>query len=137
MSDDRYSIDEFELYRMARAFRIKVYALTKQLPHDEKYVLGVQMRRAALSVSNNIAEGHGRWFYQDNARFCRFTRGSVEEIIDDLNTCLDERYLPPEIIIPLKQEALLLVRRLNSYIGYLKRSQQGKNETQTPRHSDT
>src|SRR5262245_8562044 len=102
MNDDRYGIDDFELYRLARDFRIKVYKLAKELPVDEKYILASQMRRAALSVSNNVAEGHGRWFYQDNARFCRFARGSVEEIIDDLNTCLDENYFPAGRIEPLK-----------------------------------
>ncbi len=71
MGDDRYGIDDFELYQLARAFRIKIYQLAKSLPADEKYVLRSQMRRAALSISNNIAEDHGRWFYQDNARFCR------------------------------------------------------------------
>ena len=125
MSDDRFGIDDFELYQLARAFRFKIYRIAKSLPVDEKYVLATQMRRAALSVSNNVAEGHGRWFYQDNARFCRIARGSVEEIIDDLNACLDERYFPQETIEPLKEEAQVLIRRLNSYIGYLKRTQQG------------
>jgi four helix bundle protein len=50
------------------------------------------MRRAALSVTNNIAEGHGRWHYQENIQFCRISRGSVDELIDDFNICEDEGY---------------------------------------------
>jgi four helix bundle protein len=86
------------------------------------------MRRAALSVTNNIAEGHGRWYYLDNARFCRFARGSVDEIVDDLNTCVDEHYIPQDQIDTLKIEAQNLIRRINSYISYLKRTKQGKSE---------
>lgn len=128
MDGDRYGLDEFELYGLARTYRRKVYHLTRQLPVKEKYVLDPQMRRAALSITNNIAEGHGRWFYQDNARFCRIARGSLEEVVDDLNLCLDEGYMPETILNELKIEANTLIRRINSYIGYLKRSQQGKDE---------
>ncbi len=66
----RYDMDQFELYNAARRFRKKTYQLFKYLPPEEKYCLGTQMRRAAVSVSNNIAEGHGRWQYLENIHFC-------------------------------------------------------------------
>src|SRR6266404_9801746 len=92
MEEGRYKLDDFELYCLAREFRKKIYRLIKQLPPEEKYCLGNQMRRAAVSITNNIAEGHGRWHYQENIHFCRIARGSVDEVLDDLNTCLDEHY---------------------------------------------
>jgi four helix bundle protein len=55
------------------------------------------MRRAALSLTNNIAEGHGRYFFQENIQFCRISRGSLMELIDDLNTCIDEKYLEKKL----------------------------------------
>jgi four helix bundle protein len=90
MEEGRFKLDDFELYKIAREFRKRAYCLVKQLPPEEKYALATQMRRAALSVSNNIAEGHGRWHYQENIQFCRVSRGSVDELIDDFNTCEDE-----------------------------------------------
>lgn len=57
-------LDEFELYKLAREFRKEVYRLIKQLLPEERYCLDPQMRKAILSVTNNIAEGHGRWHYK-------------------------------------------------------------------------
>lgn len=125
MEDARYKLDDFELYRAAREFRKKVYRVIKQLPDAEKYCLDRQMRRAAVSVSNNIAEGHGRWHYQENIQFCRTSRGSIEELIDDLNTCEDERYCDQELVAELKTEAYALIAKVNGYVAYLRKSKQG------------
>lgn len=123
---DRYRLDDFELYQAACAFRRNAYRLIKQLPPSERYCLDQQMRKAAVSVSNNIAEGHGRWYYQENSRFCRISRGSAEELIDDFNTCLDEGYGPAELSESLKEEAYALIARINGYIAYLTRIRQGE-----------
>jgi four helix bundle protein len=128
MDDGRFKLDDFELYKIAREFRKKVYCLIRQLPAEEKYALNGQMRRAALSVSNNIAEGHGRWHFQENIQFCRTTRGSIDELIDDFNACHDEAYGDQALVAELKVEAYELIRRVNGYIAYLKKSKQGKDE---------
>jgi four helix bundle protein len=126
--ESQFDLDDFELYNAARRFRRKAYRLLRQLPSEEKYNLGIQMRRAATSVSNNIAEGHGRWHYQENSHFCRIARGSVDELIDDFNACLDENFGNPELAEELKGDARQLIARINSYIVYLRRSKQGEAE---------
>jgi four helix bundle protein len=125
MDAGRFKLDDFELYKLARAFRIKCYRLLKQLPPDEKYALASQMRRAAVSVTNNTAEGHGRWHYQENIRFCRIARGSVDEVIDDFNTCLDENYGAQALVAELISDAYDLNRKINGYIAYLRKAKQG------------
>jgi four helix bundle protein len=126
MEDGRYRLDDFELYKIAREFRKRTYHLIKLLPHEEKYGLANQMRRAALSVTNNIAEGHGRWHYQENICFCMFSRRSVDELIDDFNVCLDEKYGQPTIVEGMKTAAYELIRRINGYIPYLRKTKQGE-----------
>ncbi len=69
----------------------------------------------------NRAEGHGRYHYQENIQFCRQSRGSVCEIIDDLNICIDEAYFPEESMSVLKSEAYRVIKLLNGYIAYLKK----------------
>jgi four helix bundle protein len=125
MENSKFALDHFELYQLARAFRQRVYRILKELPHEEKYCLVPQMRRAALSVSNNVAEGHGRWHYLENIRFCQIARGSIEEVIDDLNVCLDETYAARDAVVSAKSEAYELIRRLNGYVAYLRKSKQG------------
>jgi four helix bundle protein len=120
------SFEELEVYKAAREFRKEIYQLIKELPNEEKYNLAGQMRRAALSLTNNIAEGHGRFFYQENIQFCRISRGSLMELIDDLNTCIDEKYFEQNYLNQLKDEGYRINKMLNGYIGYLKKRKSGE-----------
>jgi four helix bundle protein len=86
------------------------------------------MRRAATSLTNNIAEGDGRYHYQENIQFCRQSRGSLSELIDDLNVCLDQGYFPVDYLSGLKQQAYDLNKRLNGYIAYLRRRKDSDSE---------
>src|SRR5687767_12151300 len=87
------TFEDLEAYQAARGFRKEMYAVTRKLPDFEKYELASQIRRAAVSLTNNIAEGHGRYHYLDQIKFILQARGSLEELMDDLNICLDEKYL--------------------------------------------
>jgi len=118
------TFEELEVYRLAREFRKKIYALVNKLPRKEEYNLGAQMRRASTSLTNNIAEGHGRFHYQENIQFCRQSRGSLAELMDDINICLDENYFSESYLNELKDDALVLLKSLNGYIAYLRRRKQ-------------
>jgi four helix bundle protein len=124
MEEGRFRLDDFELYRAAREYRKRLYMIVKQLPPTDRFCLAPQMRRAAVSITNNIAEGHGRWHYLENLRYCRIARGSVDEILDDLNVCLDENYAAPDMLSELRAEGYLLINRINGYMAYLRRSKQ-------------
>src|SRR3989440_6377309 len=90
------TFEDLEVYQVAREFRKAMYRVAKQLPDIEKFGLAGQIRRAALSLTNSIAEGHGRWHYLDQIKFTLQSRGSLEELIDDLNVCEDEEYVATE-----------------------------------------
>jgi four helix bundle protein len=114
------TFEDLEVYRVAREFRKTMYAVTRRLPELETYDLASQVRRAAVSLTNNMAEGHGRYHYPDQTRFFLHSRGSLEELMDDVNVCSDENYLPSEEITKLKEQALLVLRLINGYIRYLR-----------------
>jgi len=122
------SFEDLEVYKAAREYRKKIYQLIKELPAEEKYNLAGQMRRAALSLTNNIAEGHGRYHFQENIQFCRISRGSLMELIDDLNACIDEKYSSVDYLEELKKEGYKINKMLNGYIAYLKKRRNEKSE---------
>jgi len=86
-------ITDLEVWKNARAFRNEISRLTKSFPSEEKYKLVDQIIRSSRSVSANIAEGHGRFHFQENIQFCRTARGSLLETFDHLTVALDEGYL--------------------------------------------
>jgi four helix bundle protein len=122
------TFEDLEVYQVAREFRKAMYRLARQLPEIEKFGLVSQVRRAALSLTNNIAEGHGRYHYLDQIKFTLQSRGSLEELIDDLNACQDEQYVPIEKIASLKTEGWRVRQLIDGYIRYLR---QQKNASST------
>jgi four helix bundle protein len=114
------TFEDLEVYRVAREFRKKMYAVTRQLPDFEKFDLASQIRRAAVSLTNNIAEGHGRYHFADQVRFFLGSRGSLQELIDDLNVCADENYLETDKIELLKSDAWRVLGLINGYLRYLR-----------------
>src|SRR5207248_7154013 len=114
------TFEDLEVYQVAREFRKKMYAVTRQLPEFEKFELASQIRRAAISLTNNMAEGHGRYHFADQVRFFLGSRGSPQELIDDLNVCVDENYLEAEKIEALKGEAWRVLGLINGYLRYLR-----------------
>ena len=84
---------DLDVWKAAREMRRQIYALAKTLPDYEKFGLASQLRRAAVSVTANLAEGYGRFGYQENAQFCRQARGSIYELRDHVITCTDEGFV--------------------------------------------
>jgi four helix bundle protein len=106
---------------------LEVYKKARELPDFEKYELGRQIRRASVSLTNNIAEGHGRYHYLDEIKFQLQSRGSLAELIDDLNVCQDEDYLPAAEIVDLKERAKEVLRLINGYIRFLRSRKSGSS----------
>src|SRR6266403_2285279 len=98
------TFEDLEVYQVAREFRKAMYRVAKRLPEEEKFALARQIRRAAVSLTNNIAEGHGRFHFLEQIKFMLQARGSLEELLADLNVCEDEAYLPIQEIESLRQE---------------------------------
>ena len=107
---------DLEVWKAARLLRQEMYKLARRLPDFEKFGLGSQLRRAAVSVTANIAEGFGRFGYQENAQFIRQARGSLYELRDHLTTCLDEGHLTAEESKRLEEIAHSVGRLLNGYL---------------------
>ena len=131
MGELKYSFEKLEVYIKAREFRKKIYRLVRELPQEERLALALQMRRAAISLTNNIAEGHGRFHYQESIQFFRHSRGSLQELLDDINICIDEHYSDIEELDLLKKEGFDLLHAINGFVSYL-RNQKLRQSNQPP-----
>ncbi len=118
------SFEDLFVYQKAREFSRKIAELVKKLPAHERNKLKDQMTRARRSITNNLAEGYGRFHYQENIQYCRQSRGSICEIIDDLIECRDENYIEGKEFNSLKEDAYSLMKIVNKYIAYLQRAKQ-------------
>jgi four helix bundle protein len=114
------TFEDLEVYQVAREFRKMMYRVARLLPEDEKIALASQIRRAAVSLTNNIAEGHGRFHFLEQIKFMLQARGSLEELLDDLNVCTDETYLSEDEIQKLKSEGWRVHKLINGYTRFLR-----------------
>lgn len=97
-------------------------------PPEEKWCLSQQLRRSMQSIPANIAEGYGRYYFQETVRFCYVARGSLEESFSHILLAKQLGYIHAEVFKSLKQQIIILKRLLNGYIAYLKRKKTGMNE---------
>ena len=119
------TFEDLEVYKKARQFRKAMYAVTRKLPDLERYELASQIRRASVSLTNNIAEGHGRYHYLEEIKFELQARGSLAELVDDLNVCEDENYLSTAEVVALKDVAQEVQRLINGYVRFLRNCKSG------------
>ena len=112
---------DIEAWKQARELRLTLYELAKGLPVEKKYSLTSQILRVAVSCTANIAEGYGRFHYQENIQFCRISRGSMYEAQDHLITCIDNEYIDKEKYDKVWNISINAIKVLDGYIRYLKK----------------
>lgn len=117
---------ELEVWKQSRELRKEIALLVKRFPPEEKFRLMDQMIRASRSVTANIAEGYGRFHYQENIQFCRVSTGSLTELQDHLSVALDEGYIDEGIEKQFDDKIEECIRILNGYINYLLKSKHTK-----------
>ena len=125
------SFEELKCWQSCRRFRLFVRDLLKAFPKQELYLMTAQLKRSSRSTTHNIAEGFGRDNALDNARFCRTSRGSLMEALDQLIACHDEELITSDELE--KGRALFTEARalLEGYIDYLNRAK-GDNVLREP-----
>ncbi len=116
-----------EVWKECRVLRKQISGLVKTFPIEEKYRLVDQLIRASRFITANIAEGHGRFNFQDNTKFCRNSRGSVSEVLDHQICAYDENYIDAVQLNEYRLQVEKCLKLINGYIAYL---QKCKNDFQ-------
>jgi len=113
--------ESLDVWQECQLFRNQISSTVKTFPIEEKYRLSDQLIRASRSVTANIAEGHGRYHFQENTQFCRQGRGSLTEILDHLICAFDENYISDNQLSEFRVLYEKWLKLLNGYIGYLQK----------------
>jgi four helix bundle protein len=128
MTEER-GLETLQVWQKAMAFAINIQQIIlSTLPLDEKWALTSQLRRSAQSIPANIAEGYGRYYFQEGVRFCYIARGSLEETYTHISLAHKLGYISQDTFNKFNVEIQDIRRLLNGYINFLKKSKRGENE---------
>jgi len=109
--------ENLDIWKLSIEFVTKVYTLTKEFPSEEKFGLISQMRRAAISIPSNIAEGAARKSNKEFLQFLYISLGSIAEIDTQLIISENLSYCEPT---ELRSDLLIIKSKLINYISYIK-----------------
>lgn len=119
-----FNFEKLEVWHKAIAFADCVYELTGHFPTDERFGLTNQMRRAAVSISSNIAEGSSRSSPPDYARFIEIATGSLFEVVSQSTISKRRGFLTEEkyraIYLAAEEQSRMLSGVRASLLGYLR-----------------
>ncbi len=89
-----YSFEKLEVWKLSRSLVRQIYTITHTFPDKEKYGLTQQIRRAAISIASNLAEGTSRQTPKENANFTQIAFSSLMELLNQLIIANDLEYAP-------------------------------------------
>ena len=126
------SFEELECWKKAALLRKKLSAAVKTFPSEEKFKLTDQIVRASRSVTANIAEGYGRFHYQEYVQYCRHSRGSLYELIDHVIVAFEEKYISEGQLKELRNDIEECLAILNGFIAYLNKAKEQNGKVKEP-----
>jgi len=123
-----YTLEKLAVYKAAELFADRIWDTIKEWNHFDKDTIGKQLTRAADSISANIAEGYGRYYYKESKQFYFYARGSIQETKSWLCKCQRRKLIEDSICAELLQEAEKILAMLNAYIKFVANSHKSKPE---------
>ncbi len=118
-----YYFEKLDVWKGAKELVILIYHITDSFPQVEKYVLSDQLRRSALSVSANIAEGSTRLSLKEQTRFLNIAYGSAIEVLNHLLIAKDLGYVQEENLVLIREK----ISKITNQISALNKTIQTKN----------
>lgn len=119
-------LEELNIYRSADEISDKIWQIVETWSFYKKDTLGKQLVRAADSISANIAEGYGRFFFKENRNFCYYSRGSLLETKNWLGKAHRRNMISTETYNSIIIDLDSLHKSLNGYIKYI--TEQSRNQ---------
>ncbi|MFH1202092.1 MAG: four helix bundle protein [Candidatus Omnitrophota bacterium] len=115
-----FRFEELDIWRLAIEYADEIYNLTKKMPSDEKYNLITQFKKAALSISNNIAEGSGTSTSRNFRSFLDISLSSALETVNLLHFAKIRKYITEEDRLKFYVKAEVLIKKIRAFKNSLK-----------------
>ena len=112
-------VEDLDIYQMAEELSDRVWEICIKWDYFAKDTIGKQLVRSTDSISANLAEGHGRYHFNDRLKYCYYARGSLEETKSWISKAMRRKLIKTEIS-ELNHAIELLPKKLNAYIGSIK-----------------
>lgn len=119
MSEKIRSFTDLKVWQEAHKLSLMIYKMTKDFPKEEIFALTSQLRRAAISVVSNIAEGFSRRTVADKRQFYFMSLGSLTEVQSQLLIARDLGYVPRQDFSEFASQTILVSKLLNGLIKSL------------------
>ena len=113
MEEGTFSFEKLKVYQVARALVKDIYVLQNSFPKEERYALGDQVRRAATSITANLAEGSGRQSVKEKIHFIEIAFGSMTEVFCELQTACDLNYIEESQLDALRPQFAEVAKMLS------------------------
>lgn len=110
------SFTDLDAWKQGHELVLKIYKLTKIFPSEEKYCLIDQMRRCAISITSNIAEGFSRKSYKEKIQFYYISLGSITELQNQLLVSKDLGYLEAQEFKKIAEDTVIVHKLINGLI---------------------
>jgi four helix bundle protein len=112
-----FEFEKLEVYQKALDFADRVYKITREFPENERYGIISQLRRAAISISANIAEGSGRYHKKDFTQYLRISRSSAYECVPLFEISFRQKYIDAGTHDEIVKSCNEIARMLNGLIN--------------------
>lgn len=117
-----YSFEKLEVWRISKDFVADIYKLTSKFPKEELFGLTSQIRRAAISIPSNLAEGSSRYSIKDQARFTVISYSSALEVLNHLIISKDLGFISKQEYISLREK----IEKITNMLNALSKAQKAK-----------
>ncbi len=117
---------ELDVWKESRKLTNLVYDLAKSFPKEEIYGLTNQIRRCAVSIPSNIAEGSGRQSSKETIHFLYVSKGSLYELETQLYLALDQEYISKLDFDEIQKQLAICKKLINGFINYYKKLNESK-----------
>ncbi len=117
-----YTLEKLEVYELAELFSDEILEIIMSWDNFKKDTIGKQVVRSADSISANIAEGYGRFYYKESKQFYFYSRGSLQETKSWIGKCKRRKIIKEGKCDELLQKAETILLKLNAFIKFVSKS---------------